>query len=197
MKRTARAATCAAAALFAAVLTGCSSGSSATSAAGSASSGGSSGGSASSKAASASAKVSSKAASASATASAAIAKGQATVATKTEGKLGAILVDAKGRTLYLFDADKQKNVSTCTGACAAAWPPLLTTKGAAKPGKGADKSLLGTAKRSGGATQVSYNGHPLYYYVGDTKAGQTNGQGLNQFGALWYVVNAKGKQVTS
>jgi predicted lipoprotein with Yx(FWY)xxD motif len=195
MKRTARAATCAAAALLAAVLTGCSSGSSATSAAGSASSGGSSGGYGTT---SASKSASPSKSGASASASAAIAKGQATVATKTVGKLGAILVDAKGRTLYLFDADKTKNVSTCTGACAVAWPPLLTTKGAAKPGKGADKKLLGTAKRSGGATQVSYNGHPLYYFAGDAgKAGRTNGQGLKQFGALWYVVNAKGKQVTS
>lgn len=180
MKRTARAATCAAAALLAAVLTGCSSGSSASS--------GSHGSSAS---------ASPTRSAVSASASAAIAKGQATVATKSAGKLGTILVDAKGRTLYLFVADKTKNVSTCTGACAAAWPPLLTTKGAAKPGTGVDKKLLGTAKRSGGLTQVSYNGHPLYYYIGDTSPGQTNGQGLNQFGALWYVVNAKGKQVTS
>jgi predicted lipoprotein with Yx(FWY)xxD motif len=105
-------------------------------------------------------------------------------------------VDAKGRTLYLFLADTTKNKSTCTGSCAAAWPPQLTA-GSAKAGSGTDKSLLGTAQRSGGAKQVSYNGHPLYYYIGDTKPGQTNGQGLNQFGALWYVVNAKGKQVTS
>jgi predicted lipoprotein with Yx(FWY)xxD motif len=177
MKRTATAATCAAAALLAAVLTGCS-GSSATSASGSGSSGGSSGGYGSP------------------TASSSAKAGQATVAVKSVGKLGKILVDAKGRTLYLFVADKKKNVSTCTGACAAAWPPQLTA-GTAKPGKGADKKLLATAKRSGGLHQVTYNGHPLYYYAADTKPGQTTGQGLNQFGALWYVVDAKGKQVTS
>ncbi|BBA96309.1 putative lipoprotein [Actinacidiphila reveromycinica] len=173
MKRTARAATCAVAVLTAAVLTGCSSD-------------GSSGGSAAPAA---------RPAGPSASASKLIAKGQATVATKSAGKLGTILVDGKGRTLYLFQADK-KNTATCTGACIAAWPALVTTKGAAKPGKGADKGLLGTTERAGGVTQVTYNGHPLYRYLGDTEAGQTNGQGLEQFGALWYVVDAKGKQVT-
>jgi predicted lipoprotein with Yx(FWY)xxD motif len=119
----------------------------------------------------------------------------ATVSTKSAGKLGTILVDAKGRTLYLFKADTKKNKSTCSGACATAWPPLLT-KGAAKTTQHAKKNLLGTAKRSGG-TQVTYNGHPLYLYAGDAKPGQTNGQGLNQFGALWYVLTPAGKQITT
>ncbi|WP_435135108.1 COG4315 family predicted lipoprotein [Actinacidiphila sp. bgisy144] len=190
MKRTARVATCAAAALIAAALAGCSSSTKATSAAGSSPSANSSGGYGG-------ATTATTPTGPSASVSSAIAKGQATVATKSAGKLGTILVDGKGRTLYLFLADKTKNVSTCTGACAVAWPPLLTTKGAAKPGKGADQKMLGVAKRSGGINQVSYNGHPLYYYSGDTSPGQTNGQGLKQFGALWYVVNAQGKQVTS
>ncbi|MET7271261.1 hypothetical protein ABZS59_08735 [Streptomyces flaveolus] len=118
---------------------------------------------------------------------------QATVDTRTAGKLGTILVDGKDRTLYLFLADK-KNKSHCTGGCAEAWPPLLTD-GPAKAGEGVDKKLLDIAKRSDGAEQVTYNGHPLYYYAGDTEPGQTNGQGLDQFGAVWYVVDAKGKQV--
>ncbi|MFE9725733.1 hypothetical protein ACFYQ5_19565 [Streptomyces sp. NPDC005794] len=119
----------------------------------------------------------------------------ATVDTKSAGKLGSILVDDKGNTLYLFLADTE-NKSNCTGSCAKAWPPLLT-KGAAKVGKGVDKKLLDVTKRSGGDEQVTYNGHPLYYYINDKKPGQTNGQGLNQFGAEWYVLNAKGNKVES
>lgn len=115
--------------------------------------------------------------------------------TKSAGGLGDILVDDKGNTLYLFLADK-KNKSNCTGACAKAWPPLLT-KGAAEVGKGVDKKLLDKTKRSDGDEQVTYNGHPLYYYAGDTEPGQTNGQNLDQFGAEWYVLDAKGKQVES
>ncbi|MFH9467590.1 hypothetical protein ACH4LT_09885 [Streptomyces clavifer] len=119
----------------------------------------------------------------------------ATVDTRSEGKLGSILVDDKGNTLYLFLADK-KNKSNCTDACAKAWPPLLT-KGAAKVGDGVNKKLLDTTKRSNGDEQVTYNGHPLYYYAADTKPGQTNGQGLNQFGAEWYVLDTKGNKVES
>ncbi|MFF5725042.1 hypothetical protein [[Kitasatospora] papulosa] len=119
----------------------------------------------------------------------------ATVDTKSAGGLGDILVDDKGNTLYLFLADK-KNKSNCTGACAKAWPPLLT-KGAAEVGKGVDRKLLDTTKRSDGDEQVTYNGHPLYYYAGDTEPGQTNGQNLDQFGAQWYVLDTKGKQVES
>ncbi|MGW1437579.1 COG4315 family predicted lipoprotein [Streptomyces griseus] len=113
--------------------------------------------------------------------------------TKSASTLGSILVDDKGNTLYLFLADT-KNKSNCTGACAKAWPPLLT-KGTAKVGNGVDKKLLGTTKRSGGNEQVTYNGHPLYYYVNDKKPGQANGQALNQFGAEWYVLNTKGDKV--
>ncbi|MCX4444872.1 hypothetical protein ACFWNC_08775 [Streptomyces sp. NPDC058369] len=119
----------------------------------------------------------------------------AAVDTKSVDKLGAILVDEKGRTLYLFLADK-KNKSNCTGDCAKAWPPLLS-KGNAKAGKGVNQKLLDITKRSGGDQQVTYNGHPLYYYAGDKKPGQTNGQALDQFGAEWYVLDAKGKQVES
>ncbi|GAA0654483.1 hypothetical protein GCM10010193_00810 [Kitasatospora atroaurantiaca] len=111
----------------------------------------------------------------------------------TAGKLGPILVDSKGRTLYLFQADTS-TTSTCNDACAAAWPPLTTT-GAPVAGTGADAGLLGTTKRADGSTEVVYKGHPLYYYVGDAKPGDTNGQELNQFGAEWYVLNAAGDKV--
>jgi predicted lipoprotein with Yx(FWY)xxD motif len=103
------------------------------------------------------------------------------------------LVDAKGRTLYLFEKDKTAK-STCSGACAVAWPPS-TTSGKPKAGHGAKAKLLKTSKRSDGGTQVTYNGHPLYRYIGDTKAGQTNGQGINGFGAKWYMMNAAGKKI--
>jgi predicted lipoprotein with Yx(FWY)xxD motif len=119
----------------------------------------------------------------------------ATVATHNAGgALGTILVDDKGKSLYLFQADTTDK-STCNGTCAVAWPPQLT-KGNPKAGSGIKKNLLGTTKRSDGTTQVTYNKHPLYYYVADTEPGQTNGQGLDQFGALWYVLNPEGKQVT-
>jgi predicted lipoprotein with Yx(FWY)xxD motif len=108
-------------------------------------------------------------------------------------KLGKILVDSKGLTLYLFAADTGMS-STCSGACAAAWPPL-TTKGKPTAGTGVKASLLGTTKRSDGTLEVTYGGHPLYYYAGDTAAGQTTGQALPQFGAPWYVVGTDGKAI--
>lgn len=115
------------------------------------------------------------------------------VKTATAGKLGTILVDAKGHTLYLFEADKSTK-STCNGACAAAWPPLLTS-GKPTAGGSAKSDLLGTTKRSDGKSQVTYHGHPLYGYAGDSKPGDTNGEGLNQFGAAWYVLNVSGQKV--
>ncbi|GGS06140.1 lipoprotein [Streptomyces humidus] len=118
---------------------------------------------------------------------------QAMVKTASSGKLGTILVSGTGRTLYLFEADKS-TTSTCNGACAAAWPPLLTS-GSPSTGGSAQSKLLGTSKRSDGKTQVTYNGHPLYLYAGDSKAGDTNGQALNQFGAEWYVLDAGGNKV--
>jgi predicted lipoprotein with Yx(FWY)xxD motif len=119
--------------------------------------------------------------------------GPATVATSNT-KVGTVLVDANGRTLYLFQKD-QPNQSACSGACVSAWP-VQSSSGMPKAGNGVQASLLGTIKRSDGTTQVTYNKHPLYYYSGDTQAGQQNGQGLNAFGALWYVVGPAGNQVT-
>jgi predicted lipoprotein with Yx(FWY)xxD motif len=108
--------------------------------------------------------------------------------------LGKILVNSKGRTLYLFQADSG-TTSACADACAAAWPPL--TSATPKVGKGAKASLAGTATRSDGKSQVVYNGHPLYTFSGDKKAGNTNGQGVNAFGGLWYVLSPTGNEVTS
>jgi predicted lipoprotein with Yx(FWY)xxD motif len=107
--------------------------------------------------------------------------------------LGTVLVDSQGRTLYLFEADKNGK-SACAGGCATAWPPLTTT-GAAVAGTGAIKKLIGTTKRSDGTMQATYNGWPLYMYEGDSSSGQTNGEGLKQFGAEWYVLSPAGKKV--
>jgi predicted lipoprotein with Yx(FWY)xxD motif len=109
-------------------------------------------------------------------------------------RLGRILVDGRGRTLYLFEADKAGR-SACNGACAGAWPPYLSN-GTPQAGSGVAGALLGTSVRSGdGGTQVTYHGHPLYYYAGDGRPGDTTGQGLNQFGAKWYVLAASGNKI--
>jgi predicted lipoprotein with Yx(FWY)xxD motif len=118
--------------------------------------------------------------------------GAATVGLRS-GKLGKFLVDDKGRTLYLFEADKSTK-STCFGGCAQAWPPF-NTSGKPKAANGVKAGLLGTTKRKDGKTQVTYNGHPVYYYQGDSKAGDTNGEELDQFGAEWYVLDASGKKI--
>lgn len=117
--------------------------------------------------------------------------GAATVATSSTG-LGTTLV-VGGRTVYLFERDKGPH-STCSGACATNWPPV-TTAGAAKAGGAATASMLGTTKRSDGTTQVTYAGHPLYFFAGDSSAGQTNGQGVDAFGAKWYVVGTSGAAI--
>jgi predicted lipoprotein with Yx(FWY)xxD motif len=108
-------------------------------------------------------------------------------------RLGNVLVDARGRTLYLFEAD-QGPMSACSGACASIWPPLTST-GEPTAGPGVAASKLGTTERSGGATEVTYNGHPLYTYAGDSAPGQTSGQGLDDYGAEWYVLSAAGSKI--
>jgi predicted lipoprotein with Yx(FWY)xxD motif len=109
--------------------------------------------------------------------------------------LGQILVDSHGRTLYLFKADSGTK-SACSSSCATAWPPLLA-HGTPTFGGGAAASLVGTAKRSDGTQQVTYNGHPLYLFVKDQSAGDVNGQGVSAFGAPWYVLSSAGSQITS
>ena len=116
----------------------------------------------------------------------------ATVATAPSG-LGRIIVDVRGRTLYLFEKDAHGR-SACAGACAAYWPPLLTNARSIAI-KGAKPSLLGSIRRADGSLQVSYAGHPLYFFSGDTRPGQTNGEGLKDFGASWYVLTPTGKKI--
>ena len=110
-----------------------------------------------------------------------------------KSRLGRILVDNRGITLYDFVADKGGR-SSCYGACATYWPPLLT-KGKPHAGTGVRASLLGTTRRKDGKLEVTYNHHPLYYFVADRKPGQSAGQGLNQFGALWWVLSPSGKEI--
>jgi predicted lipoprotein with Yx(FWY)xxD motif len=110
-------------------------------------------------------------------------------------RLGRILVDSAGRTLYLFKADSGTS-STCTGACAIAWPPLRTSATPAVAGS-ANAALVGSISRSDGARQVTYNGHPLYTFVKDHKPGDVNGQGLTAFGAAWFAVSPTGNQISS
>jgi predicted lipoprotein with Yx(FWY)xxD motif len=113
----------------------------------------------------------------------------------SQTSLGRTLVDANGRTLYLFEGDRP-NVSTLSAAGQAIWPPF-TANTAPRALGGAIAGRIGTITNASGPAQVTYNGHPLYYYVGDNGPGQTRGQGLNQFGALWYVLAPSGNAVTS
>jgi predicted lipoprotein with Yx(FWY)xxD motif len=108
-------------------------------------------------------------------------------------RLGKILVDSSGRTLYLFKKDTGGK-SRCSGSCAANWPPLLVTR---RPtaGSGLSASKLSTTRRSDGKTQVVYNGHPLYRFIADRKPGDTFGEGLSAFGARWFVVSPAGNAV--
>jgi predicted lipoprotein with Yx(FWY)xxD motif len=108
-------------------------------------------------------------------------------------KLGRVLVNSKGHTLYLFKKDRQ-GASTCYQSCPTFWPPLLK-HGTPTLGPGVKKSLLGTTKRRNGTLQLTYNKHPLYTYKLDTSAGQTKGEGLTAFGAKWYAVSATGNAV--
>jgi len=117
----------------------------------------------------------------------------ATTVAVAKSRLGRILVDSKGITLYDFVKDRG-GVSSCYGACAALWPPL-TTKGKPHAGPGVRASLLGTTKRKDGKLEVTYNRHPLYYFVSDRKPGQTTGQGVNQFGGPWWVLSPAGTEI--
>jgi len=109
-------------------------------------------------------------------------------------RLGSVLVDGTGRTLYLFVADSGTQSSCNSSACVQYWPPVLTT-GAPQAGTGANASLLGTTTRNDGKTEVTYAGHPLYYFISDKKAGDVSGQGINAFGGPWYVVSPSGMQI--
>ena len=118
----------------------------------------------------------------------------ATVSVQNNGDLGKMLVDGRGHSIYLFKKDSGTK-SACAGGCADAWPPL---RASGKPlgGQGVNASLISTAPRSDGKSQVTYDGHPLYTFSGDQQAGDTNGQGLNNFGANWFVLSPSGNQIT-
>jgi predicted lipoprotein with Yx(FWY)xxD motif len=119
----------------------------------------------------------------------------ATVIESHAGSAGAFLTNSSGRAVYLWAADGM-NKSTCSGACAGAWPPV-TTKGHVTAANGAKAADLGTITRSDGSKQVTYLGHPLYYFAGDSGSGQTNGQGSNGFGAKWWLVAPAGTKITA
>jgi predicted lipoprotein with Yx(FWY)xxD motif len=108
----------------------------------------------------------------------------------TNSQLGTILVDQDGKTLYLFEADSM-NKSNCSGGCLTLWPPVMAS-GKATAGSGVSAGMIGTAT---GSSQVTYAGHPLYWFSGDTAAGDTNGEGLTDFGGAWYAVSPAGKAV--
>ena len=118
-----------------------------------------------------------------------------TVISTQAGSAGAFLTAGSGRAVYLWAKDGM-SMSACSGACAAAWPPVpatgtLTATGSAKA------SDLGTITRSDGTKQVTYDGHPLYYFAGDSAAKQTNGQGSDSFGAKWWLVTPAGAKITA
>jgi predicted lipoprotein with Yx(FWY)xxD motif len=119
--------------------------------------------------------------------------GQTAKLALSRSNFGSILVDNRGRTLYLFEKDK-RGKSSCDGACATYWPPLLT-RGTPAAERGVKQSLLGVTRRASGVTQVTYAGHPLYRFTGDAEPGQTSGQNSHAFGADWYVVSSAGKKI--
>ncbi len=113
--------------------------------------------------------------------------------------LGTVLVNGEGFTLYMFEPDRQSGKSTCYGECENLWPPVLLVDGVKAPtaGAGMKASLLGTTVRTGGIEQITYNGWPLYLWHGDLQPGEATGQGLNDSGGLWYVLDAEGVPVTA
>lgn len=116
----------------------------------------------------------------------------AVVSLASSPKLGMILVDSNGMTLYDFHKDKG-TTSSCYGACAEGWPPL-TTEGEPQVGNGASSSQLGTTERKDGTMQVTYAGHPLYTFVGDKGPGEANGNDVSAFGAQWYALKGNGEE---
>jgi predicted lipoprotein with Yx(FWY)xxD motif len=110
-----------------------------------------------------------------------------------DSQFGRVIADQRGEAFYLFDKEKGKG-SRCYGECAVAWPPVLT-KGKPRAGDGTDADLLGTTKRRNGKLQVTYNGHPLYYYK-DDEPGRILCHNVDEFGGLWLVVNPRGNAVS-
>jgi predicted lipoprotein with Yx(FWY)xxD motif len=121
------------------------------------------------------------------------AQAKGTVVSTAKTSLGQIIVNANGRTVYLFEKD-HNGKSACSGQCAAFWPPLITSGKPSVTG-GAKASLIGTTRRADGRLQVTYNHHPLYTFVKDKKAGQTSGEGVNAFGAGWDAISPAGAKI--
>lgn len=109
--------------------------------------------------------------------------------------LGNVLADANGRTLYLFAGDN-RGASKLSSAGLAVWPPFTSTR-LPQATAGVSTAQIGTATNASVGTQIAYNGHPVYYYVGDHQPGQTLGQGLNEFGGHWYAISGGGAAITS
>ena len=121
------------------------------------------------------------------------AKPPGSVVTAHDSRYGTVLFDGRGRALYLFTRERGRTPA-CYGACAQAWPPF-TTRGRPRGGRGARGSLVGSARRSDGTLQVTYRGHPLYYYVGDRRPGDILCQNVVEFGGTWLVVKPSGAPV--
>ena len=134
-------------------------------------------------------------ASSAASAPSSAASGSAAVIKTASSSGDTFLTDGSGRAVYLWAKDTG-DASTCSGACAGAWPPVTTT-GAPTASGSAKASDLGTITRSDGTKQVTYDGHPLYYYAGDSGAGMASGQGSDNFGAKWWLVAPSGSDVTA
>jgi predicted lipoprotein with Yx(FWY)xxD motif len=122
------------------------------------------------------------------------ARRQAVTVKTSRSRYGRILVDRDGRTLYLFTRDSTDR-SRCYGPCARAWPPYIV-RSRGRAGSGAQAQLLGLARRSDGSQQLTYNGHPLYYYIGDRRPGQILCQDVEEYGGHWWIVSPRGKPIT-
>jgi predicted lipoprotein with Yx(FWY)xxD motif len=118
--------------------------------------------------------------------------GAGTIDVADNPKLGQVLVDSQGHTVYMFEKD-ESDESYCNGSCAKVWPPV-TAKGQPKAGSGVSSSKLTTLKRDDGSTQVVFDGHPLYTYVKDEDTEDAYGNGLDQFGAEWYGMHPNGEK---
>jgi predicted lipoprotein with Yx(FWY)xxD motif len=149
----------------------------------------------SSSSAAAAAPASSAAAAPASSAGGASASGGATVITTASSSAGTFLTNGSGRAVYLWVKDTG-GTSACTGACAGAWPPVTAT-GTVTAAGSAKTSDLGTITRSDGTKQVTYDGHPLYYFEGDSGPGTASGQGSDGFGAKWWLVSPSGSDITA
>jgi predicted lipoprotein with Yx(FWY)xxD motif len=175
------------------LLAACGSSSSSTTASGSSSA--TAGGSSSATAGGSSSATAGGSSSAAAGGSASASTAKAVTVETHSGDVGTYLTDGAGRTLYLFASDTDGR-SSCSAACTEYWPPLTTTGAAAATG-GANSAMVATITRSDGSKQVTYSGHPLYYFAGDAAAGELKGQGVNGFGARWWVVSPTGASITT